>query len=217
MPGTAIPAIISIGPSTNVGGCHPMMATKRPSRAPSVIGVRKGDVTTAENDSRFPMLSWSSTKNAAGETTIIWNNITLATAEASPRAYTAIGIPRLPAFTYPAHMVAIGVSPRDSAQTYRENAIAMTAATAKLATATVRPEDNTATASTPAKTSNCKAGLATKNTSRESISWLSAPTIFRWATTNPTAITMAMTPNPSSTPSIRAEGTPTDRTARRKR
>lgn len=51
------------------------------------------------------------TVSASGETISSWKRRTGAIRAASPSTYTAIGMPRFPALTYPAHRAPIVVGP----------------------------------------------------------------------------------------------------------
>ncbi len=87
------------GSITGPGTRSPLAATATPASEPSAIGLRIG-VSSRRHSGPFPPPpDKSRIVTATGVTSTSWNSSTGATSEASPSTYTAIGMPRLPAFT----------------------------------------------------------------------------------------------------------------------
>lgn len=97
--GTDILPIRSTGLKTGPGTVHPVAATITPASAPTAIGLRSGVTSRRHSDCVCPASDRSRTVIAIGVTTICWNSSTGATSEASPRTYTAMGMPRFPELT----------------------------------------------------------------------------------------------------------------------
>ncbi len=87
------------GSTNGPGRVSPDAATATPAREPIAIGLRRGVVSRRAADTGSPGRLRSRTVRASGVTTICWRSRMGATSEASPRTYTAMGMPRFPALT----------------------------------------------------------------------------------------------------------------------
>lgn len=106
----------------------------------------------------------SSTVSAIGVTTSCWKRRTGATSEASPRTYTAIGMPRFPEFTNDEHSAPIVVRPVPQPRR-TPTVMKIPAAAAVESAVTSRLGDRITARSALASMVNRRAGEATWNAS----------------------------------------------------